>query len=507
MENVIIQTKYGALRGDWDGQVYRFRGIPYGGKCDGKFRFLPPQSPDPWNGVLDCTRNGDYAIQPATGVCASPVMGDYFCGGNPDRFGVHEEKQSENCLNLNVVTPALNDEKRAVLVYFHGGGFVAGNGSIVLGADRFVKDQNVVAVGVNHRLGLLGYLYLDEIDPAFQGSGVAGILDLVLALKWVRDNIASFGGNPDQVTIMGESGGSAKVNCLLQMPEARGLFHQAILESGAFPVGIDPETAKMCAKKILDAVQIKPTDLDKLAEISTSDLLNAAFPYLMLLQPVADGKYLDRAIEGKYLSSEYDASIPILIGASEDECAIDWWEIDVAGCGLKKALCNSAYRPPMGAPIWSMDDPRLDELIEYARTHNPNQDDDEALFWKLSSLTPLGVLGVYHQAIERIDRCAAPTYVYLNRYDIPLAMDESKRYSWHSGDVPLQFGIVKHPCCEDVSQTMMNAWGAFVRNGSPSTDKFPWVAYDNVGQQVMVFDTSSGMENGVLEGWVNVVER
>ena len=233
---MIVETTYGKIRGREREGVQIFAGIPYGEDCGGRNRFLPAAPVKGWHGVKDCTKNGFYAMQPATGVCASPMYGDYFSGGHPERFGVLDEVQSEDCLCLNVMTPGADDRRRPVLVYFHGGGLAVGNGSIVLGADRFVKEQDIVVVGVNHRLNVFGYLYLGELDEQYKSSGLAGILDLALALRWVRDNIVAFGGDPEKVTIMGESGGGVKVNCLLNMPETKGLFRYAIIESGARPL-------------------------------------------------------------------------------------------------------------------------------------------------------------------------------------------------------------------------------------------------------------------------------
>ena len=147
------------------------------------------------------------------------------------------EEQGENCLVLNVLTPGTDDKKRPVLIYIHGGGFTTNSGSILTGGDKLVREQNIVAVSVNHRLNAFGFLYLGDLDPKYKDSGMTGMLDLVLALHWVQDNIAFFGGDPSRVTLMGESGGGMKISTLLAMKEAKGLFAQAIIESGSNVVG------------------------------------------------------------------------------------------------------------------------------------------------------------------------------------------------------------------------------------------------------------------------------
>ena len=174
-------TRLGQVRGEGREGVAVFRGIPYGADCGGARRFLPPLPAQPWQGVRDCTRNGPYAVQFGVSISGSEGFGPYFSGGHPERFGVAEERQGEDCLVLNVVTPGLTG-KRPVVVYLHGGGFASGSGTLVLGADAWAREEDLVVVGVNHRLNVFGYLYLGGLDDRYAESGMAGMLDLVLAL-------------------------------------------------------------------------------------------------------------------------------------------------------------------------------------------------------------------------------------------------------------------------------------------------------------------------------------
>ena len=209
-DSPVAQTRYGRVRGVERDGISIFKGIPYGGATEGAGRFLPPQKPQKWTGILDVSQTGPRCIQ-APGNLFDTAIGDYFCGGRKEQLGLSHQTDSENCLALNVLTPGLKG-KRPTMVYIHGGGYTSGSSIIALAADAFPREEDVVLVSVNHRLNIFGFTYLGGISEKFADSGNAGMLDLVAALEWVRDNISNFGGDPGNVTIFGESGGGGKVS-------------------------------------------------------------------------------------------------------------------------------------------------------------------------------------------------------------------------------------------------------------------------------------------------------
>ena len=273
---VVAETRTGKVRGARVNGVSLFRGIPYGAPAEGAGRFLPPAPPRAWAGERDCTVSGPRCVQGPEVIFLDPLIGEYFSGGRPDRAELARQPESENCLNLNVLTPELNG-KRPVMVYLHGGGFAAGSSALTLFSDRLVAEQEVVLVGVNHRLNVFGYLYLGELSEKY-AAGNVGQLDLVAALEWVRKNIANFGGDPGNVTLFGESGGGGKVNTLMAMPSARGLFHKAIVESGSLLRAADRAAGTATAREVLAALGLNESRLDELQQVPAAALHAALGP-------------------------------------------------------------------------------------------------------------------------------------------------------------------------------------------------------------------------------------
>ena len=254
----------GELRGSTSQGIHSFKGIPYGASTAGSGRFQSPRAPDPWKGTRDARRYGDQCPQmPPT-------------GGNerPDPTA----RISEDCLVLNVWTPGLRDGKRRpVMVWLHGGGYVVGSGEApATDGERLARRGDIVVVTLNHRLNAFGYLYLGDVAGAeFADSGNVGQLDLVLALQWVRDNISEFGGDPATVTVFGESGGGGKAGTLMGMPEARGLFRRAILQSGFGITGIPAEDAAKTTAGVLKELGLQGRQARELQRVPVDQLIDA----------------------------------------------------------------------------------------------------------------------------------------------------------------------------------------------------------------------------------------
>src|SRR6185436_13246450 len=272
----VVETTCGKIRGRVINKVNAFQGIPYGGPTSGANRFMAATKPKAWTGVLDTVEWGPEAPQgphteipevaatiPATGI-------------------------SEDCLRLNVWTTTLNrNAKRPVMVWLHGGGFASGSGSYTIyNGANMARQHDLVMLSINHRLNSFGFLYLPEI-----GASNAGILDVVTALEWVRDNIEKFGGDPKNVTIMGQSGGAGKVSTLLAMPSAKGLFHRAIIQSGANLAGITTADATKTAQAIMAKLNVKTAA--ELQRVPMDALVQATLNTQgVTFGPVVDGKTL-----------------------------------------------------------------------------------------------------------------------------------------------------------------------------------------------------------------------
>ena len=274
---VVAQTRSGPVRLSLDGLVLSSKGIRYGADTTGR-RFQPPVPPAPWINILDAT---DYGP-------ASPQRGD-------------ERNQSEDCLRLNVWTPEVHAGRRPVIVYIHGGAYATGSGSSPLtNGSRLAFRGDVVVVSVNHRLGALGYASLTRLAPGFEDSGSLGQLDLVLALQWVRDNIAAFGGDPGCVTVVGQSGGGAKIATLMAMPAAAGLFHRAVTMSGQQVTASGPLNATRRAEIWLEALGLTPDRIEDVRTMPVERLIEASAaidPILggsLYFGPVLDGLSLTR---------------------------------------------------------------------------------------------------------------------------------------------------------------------------------------------------------------------
>ena len=312
----LATTKAGKVSGAVVDGVNVFKGIPYGADT-AKTRFKAPAPPAPWSDVKECT--GFASMAPQLTI-ARPSA------GGPPRVARDQGVQSEDCLHLNVWTAGMREpRKRPVLVYFHGGAYNNGTvNSDLYDGTRLVHRGDVVVVTVNHRLNAFGYLYLGDLAPEYAESGNAGQLDLILALKWVRDNIAEFGGDPSRVLIFGQSGGGAKCAALMATPAARGLFHRVMTMSGQQIKGASIEIASGRAKTVLEKMGVTPGKnlAAQLNALTMDEIMNGAAAVSADWLPVVDNVTLSRNPfdpDAPALSE----MVPMILGNVHDETNVE----------------------------------------------------------------------------------------------------------------------------------------------------------------------------------------
>ena len=312
----IVETRYGKVEGYSSNGIQGFRGIPFAAPPVGERRWMPPEPPEPWAGARDAKDWGKQAWQ-----AASP-------GEGPLKFvfnAANAEKRDEDCLQLNVWTPGLDDAKRPVLMWIHGGGFSGGTGGTpVYDGEIMSRRGDVVVVTINYRIGPLGFLNLNGVTGGrIPSTGNEGLLDQVEALKWIRDNIATFGGDPGNVTVMGESAGAMSVGALLAFAPARGLIHRAMPISGAASTANTLERAEAIGEGLVQQLGLSGNDVDKLLALEPEALLQGAMGFRlpeggMSFAPVIDGNQLAELPLDAIRGGAADG-IPILVGTQRDE--------------------------------------------------------------------------------------------------------------------------------------------------------------------------------------------
>ena len=492
----MVEIAAGRLRGAVVDGVLAFKSVPYGASTAGAARFRPPMPPAPWAGVRDATDYAGHAPQMGLRPASRPELADLYGVGDTS-------PPSEDCLTVNVWTPAADGLKRPVMVWLHGGAFSygTGNGDRTRGS-RLARRGDVVVVCVNHRLNILGFLDLSAAGGAeYAGSGNAGMLDIVAALEWVRDNIAAFGGDPDCVTVFGESGGGGKVCTLMAMPAAQGLFHRAVVQSGAVVLHRTPARAAKLTELVLRELGVGVADL---AALPLARLMAAVGPATKALGPSARplfdrypfGPMVDGAILPRQPfhpdATALSAHVPLLIGDMKDEAAsfvatddAMWLRtLDEAEL-LRRATALAGDRAGEVVAAYRAANPRLNpaELLIASKT------EAECRIRSLVTAERQAALG------------GAPVFMYSFEWETPVHGGRLK--SPHALDVPFVFDTLDLTRAHGdraeafaLSALMAETWIAFARTGRPAHAELPdWPAYDAAARATMVLDAECRLEH------------
>ena len=473
--DAIAETSNGRVRGRSENGLKVFRGIPYGGDTGGRNRFMPPTPAAKWSGVRDCTDWGHIAPKPVSSI----VPNTY---GAMVHWSDYRGGLSEDCLNLNIWTPGTDSAKRAVVMIIHGGGFTSGSGNLTaLEGDHMARAGDVVVVTVNHRLGALGYADLSAIGgAAFAASGVAGQMDLVQALQWVRDNITRFGGDPGRVMITGQSGGGGKVSTLLAMPSAKGLFHRAVLQIGSTITLTRREAAQRNAEAMLAKLGLTKNDMGKLQALPFEQIVNAQGN----VGPVVDGVVVPRdpfAPDAPAVS----AAVPMMIGSCLEDSGLNMTDWDIDEKGL--AAWTETQAPGKGAAV----------LADYRRLYPAKK----PFFIKAMIATDKGLRrNTVLQAERKAAQGAAPAYMY--RWDWQTPAQGGKFGAIHGTDLSMSFSNpdtdvgTNTPSARAMARRIGDATIAFAKTGNPDCAAIPhWPAYDAATRAQMIFDDRTRVEN------------
>jgi para-nitrobenzyl esterase len=495
----IIDAPAGKLLGTAEYGVMIFKGIPYGAPTGGQNRFLPPRRLARWEGIRDASDFGPRAMQKLLDLPAARTtplkLAAGFCSPEPSKF-------SEDCLRLNIWAPrAAHHKKYPVMFWCHGQGFSGGSGDLPwLDGGNLARKNEVVVVSINHRLNIFGFLYLGEIaESKYPDSGNIGMLDIVAGLQWVHDNIAAFGGDPDNVTIFGQSGGGSKVSVLMAMPAAKGLFHKAIVQSGSLIRTLSRQDATATATKVLAELGLTASGVDELQNVPADRLLGA-------LESVREAehlgvvdrerRYFNPVVDGRSLlrqpwdptGPEISADIPLMVGTTANEGTLIGM-VDPSAFSVDQSTMRTQLK------ALGITEPQIEQLVVAYGNARPNASPSDILFAIASDR--LFRIQSIHQAERKAEQRRAPVYMYIFAWNAPAFGGKYKAF--HGVEQPFVFDNLdlapgvwdskRDSRCDVLAEKVSRAWLAFATRGDPNHSELPsWEPYRLDNRRTMIFN-------------------
>lgn len=485
----VVSTDSGKLQGFVQNGIYTYRGVPYA-KAE---RFMMPEKVEAWDGIRPALTYGEICpIPPMSGVARDELF-------NPHRY----LPQSEDCQFLNVWTPGIRDnKKRPVMVWLHGGGFTNGSSieQVAYDGENLSRKGDVVVVSLNHRLNVLGYLDLSAYGDKYKYAGNVGMADIVAALEWIKTNITEFGGDPDNVTVFGQSGGGAKVRILMGTPAAKGLIHKGIVQSGAgFNSTVEQSVSRRVAELTLQNLGLTSEQVDEIQKVPYLQLLEAGNKAREQLRaedrtvragwaPIRDGDYIPAHPDGPEFTPQAK-NIPVMIGSVLNE----FTSIHrTPPAELQADNKNNWSKETARAKLMEQYGDKADAIAEAFLKAYPDKKYADANF-----IDTWGRPGVINNAQLKADQKGAPVYAYVFTYESPVM--DGVGMAWHCAEIPYIFNNVNlvstatggGKVAQTLADKMSSAWIHFARHGNPNHPGLPeWPAFTSEGGATMIFDTT-----------------
>jgi para-nitrobenzyl esterase len=509
----VVETSSGKIRGYRRNGIYTFKGVPYGASTSGRGRFMPPAKPEAWTGIRNALTYG--RVCPQEDSAHRNMDGKNQAKDDEELFLIHRGSAiwvpGEDCLRVNLWTPEINGSgKRPVIVFMHGGGYSSGCSQDLLSYDgeSLARNHDVVVVNHNHRLNVYGYLNLEAIGgDDFASSANIGMLDIVAVLEWVRTHIAMFGGDPNNVTISGQSGGGGKVAALMAMPAAKGLFHRAIIQSGPFLKALSPDYSERVAGSLLDELGLSKSQVRELQNVPADRLSGAAVEAMKKVAgdpPSLRNGYgwetrvgWGPTVDGHTLPTHpfdpgapaVSAEVPLITGTCLNESVngIDHPGANAMTMEEMNRKVHEAYGKDSEAIIaaYREDYPKATPFGLYAAISTSS--------WRIPA---------FAQAARKAALAAAPAYAYIYSWRTPVL--DNRPGTFHAAELPFTFDnaeLCDHysagdPAAFVLSKQISAAWVSFARTGNPNHSGLPhWPAYTANARATMYFNAPCEVRN------------